>query len=167
MQSLTDVHVAFVFQSPLREAIHQLKYRGVRRMARPLGAALATQIASKLPDVDAVLAIPLHPARLAERGFNQADELAREVAHMLRLRFMNEGLVRIRATEQQAKLNARARAENMRDAFGWQGGAPPRRVLLIDDVFTTGATMDACAAALLNAGAEVVHGLALARSRLD
>jgi ComF family protein len=165
--NMATVHVAFLFQSPLREAIHHLKYRRVRRMARPLGAALAANIAPSLDAVDAVLAIPLHPTRLAERGFNQAGELAREVASVLQLCYLNDGLVRLRATEQQAKLNARSRAENMRDAFGWKGDMPPRRVLLVDDVFTTGATMEACAAALRQAGTEVIHGLALARSRLD
>jgi ComF family protein len=165
--SLSDVQVVFTFQSPLREAIHQLKYRRVRRMAAPLGALLAEHAGAPCRDSDAVLAIPLHEARLAERGFNQAEALAREVARRLGIPLLNEGLVRIRATEQQAKLDARARAANMRDAFRWQGRTLPGRLLLVDDVYTTGATMGACAEALRAAGAEEVYGLALARSRLD
>jgi ComF family protein len=165
--SLSGVHVAFVFQSPLREAIHQLKYRRVRRMAGLLGALLAADIAGRIPDAQAVVAIPLHQSRLAERGFNQAEAIARAAAHGLGLPFLNDGLVRLRATEQQAKLDARGRTENMRDAFGWQGPPPPRRLLLVDDVYTTGATMGACAEALRAAGAEAVYGLALARSRLN
>src|SRR5262245_35902762 len=81
--SLHSVRIAFLFQSPLREAIHQLKYRRVQRMAQPLGALLAEDVADQCLDIDAVLAIPLHSARLAERGFNQAEALAREVARSL------------------------------------------------------------------------------------
>ncbi|MBK9709983.1 MAG: ComF family protein [Kouleothrix sp.] len=164
---LADVRIAFTYQSPLREAIHELKYRRVRRMARPLGALLAAHVSACPPAVDAVLAIPLHASRLAERGFNQADALAREVAASLRLPVIDQGLVRVRSTEQQARLDARGRAENMRGAFAWPIGTPPPRLLLVDDVYTTGATMGACAEALIDAGATAVHGLALARSRLD
>ena len=165
--SLAEVRIAYVFQSPLREAVHQLKYRRVRRIARPLGALMAECLSGQPPEIDAVLAIPLHAARLAERGFNQAEALAREVAQAARLPLINDSLVRIRATEQQARLDARARTENMRGAFSWQGAAPPRRLLLVDDVLTTGATMGACAEVLRDAGAEAIHGLALARSRPD
>ena len=165
--SLAEVHVAYTFQSPLREAVHQLKYRRVQRMARPLGALLAAHAAERCAKVEAVLAIPLHRERLAERGFNQAESLAREVAQRLSLPLLRTGIVRTRATQQQAQLDARARAENMRDAFRWEGAPPPRRLLLVDDVYTTGATMAACAEALRASGAEAVYGLALARSRLD
>lgn len=164
--SLHSVQIAFVFQSPLREAIHQLKYRRVRRMAEPLGALLAAQIAGQASGIDAVLAIPLHASRLAERGFNQAEALAAEVARTIGRPLMTEQLFRTRATAQQAHLDARGRAENMRDAFGWRGAPPPLRVLLVDDVYTTGATMAACAEALRAAGTEAVYALALARSRL-
>jgi ComF family protein len=165
--SLDDVLVAFTFQSPLREAVHQFKYRRVRRMAEPLGALMAAHAARQSISVEAALAIPLHADRLVERGFNQADALTAEVARVLRIPHITGGLVRVRATEQQAKLDARGRAENMRGAFAWQGGALPRRILLVDDVYTTGATMAACAEALRAGGAETVHGLALARSRLS
>jgi len=164
--SLHSVSIAFLFQSPLREAIHQLKYRRGQRMAQPLGALLAEHLAGQQIEVDTVLAIPLHSARLAERGFNQAEALAREVARSLRRPLITNQLIRTRATEQQAHLDARRRAENMRDAFGWQGAPAPRRILLVDDVYTTGATMGACAEALRLGGAEDVYGLALARSRL-
>jgi ComF family protein len=164
---LSDMRIAYIFQSPLREAVHQLKYRRVRRIAGPLGALMAEHMIAHPIAVDAVLAIPLHNTRLAERGFNQAEELARKIANLLDLPLIDTGLTRVRATEQQARLDARARAENMRDAFAWHGVAPPRRLLLVDDVLTTGATMGACAIVLRDAGAEAVHGLALARSRPD
>jgi ComF family protein len=113
------------------------------------------------------LAVPLHADRLAERGFNQAEALARAVARGLRLPLISGPLVRVRATEQQAtQADSRARAENMRGAFAWQGAPPPARLVLVDDVYTTGATMGACAEALRHAGAASVCGLALARSQL-
>ena len=166
--SLTDVRVAFVFDGPLREIVHQFKYRRERRLARPLGALLAAHLAAGPFSADAVLAIPLHHQRLAERGFNQAEALAGEVARAAGLPLINEGLVRIRMTEQQARLDARGRRENMRGAFSWHAAAaPPARVLLVDDILTTGATMSAGAEALRAAGAQAVYGLALARSRPD
>lgn len=166
--TLEDARIAFLFQSPLREAVHQFKYQKMRRMARPLGALLASHLTAHPLEVDALLPVPLHPDRLAERGFNQAEALASEVARIMHLPLVTEGLVRVRMTEQQARLDARSRRENMRNAFQWRGtSAPPRRILLVDDVLTTGATLDGCAGALRNAGAEAVYGLALARSRRD
>jgi len=164
---LADMRIAYIFQSPLREAVHQLKYRRVRRVAGPLGALMAEHMIAQPVAVDAVLAIPMHSTRLAERGFNQAEALAREIANLLDLPLIHAGLMRTRATEQQAHLDARARADNMHGAFAWRGAAPPRRLLLVDDVLTTGATMGACAIALHDAGAKAIHGLALARSRPD
>lgn len=165
--SLAQIHIAYSFQSPLREAIHQLKYRKARRIAQPLGALLAQHIAAQPHTFDAVASIPLHANRQATRGFNQAEVLAREVARALDLPLIDGPLVRLRDTAQQAQqANAKARAENMRGAFGWHGAPPPRTILLVDDVYTTGATMNACAEALCAAGADAVHGLALARSRL-
>jgi ComF family protein len=164
--SLDCVRVAFVFASPLREVVHQFKYRRVRRLAQPLGRLMAAHLAAQPLAIDAVLSVPLHHQRLAERGFNQADMLAQEVAQALD-RPLARGLKRVRATEQQAHLNAQQRAENVRGAFAWRAAAPPRRPLIIDDVLTTGATIGACAEALREAGAEAVYGLALARSRPD
>jgi ComF family protein len=165
--SLADVRVAFVFASPLREVVHQFKYRRARRLAQPLGRLMAAHLAARPLAIDAVLPVPLHPARRAERGFNQAEELAREVAHVLELPLLKRGLERTRATEQQAHLDARQRANNVRGAFHWRGAPPPQRLLIVDDVLTTGATIGACAEALREAGAESVYGLALARSRPD
>jgi predicted amidophosphoribosyltransferase len=104
---------------------------------------------------------------LAERGYNQSELLAAQVAAATGLPMVRSGLERVRATEQQAKMTSgTARQHNMRGAFVWRGPAPPpRRALLIDDVFTTGATLAACADALRAAGAHEIRALALARSR--
>jgi ComF family protein len=165
--SLADVRIAFLFGGPLRKAVHAFKYQSVRRLARPLGALMAAQLAADPPAVDALVAVPLHRDRLAERGFNQADALAQEIARAMRIPLLGAGLERVRATEQQAHLDARGRADNLRGAFRWQGAAPPHSVAIVDDVLTTGATMGACAEALRAAGAERVYGFALARSRHD
>ena len=165
---LTDVRIAFVFESPLREVVHQLKYRRVRRLAQPLGELLAAHFVAHPLPADAVLPVPLHTERLAERGFNQAEALARKVTSVTGLPLINEEFARVRATEQQARLDARSRRENMRGAFQWKGAsAPPCRILLVDDIMTTGTTMQACAEALRSAGTNHVYGLALARSRPD
>ncbi len=163
---LVAVRIAFTFEGPLREAIHALKYSRRRRMARPLGALMAAHLQATPLPVQALLPVPLHPTRQAERGFNQAAELAREVARTTGLPVFERGLARGRATDQQARLSAAERRANMRGAFVWRGpGHPPRSVLLVDDVLTTGATLSACAAALKEAGSQEVYGLALARSK--
>lgn len=161
---LTDVGVAFVFEGPLRHALHQLKYRRVRRVARPLGALLATHLRTLPWPLDALAPIPLHRQRLAERGFNQAELLAREVAAISGLPLIVGPLMRVKATRQQALLDTPGRIENVANAFIWNGTPPPARIALVDDVLTTGATVNACARALRIAGTREVYALALARS---
>lgn len=168
LPALDDIQIAFVFAGPLRSAVHQLKYRGGRRIAEPLGQLMAAHHQAHPCVVDGVIPIPLHTARLAERGFNQAEALAFEVTRTKQYPLVNKGLVRVRATGQQAKLTTRERHANMQAAFAWEAEPPPpERVLLVDDVLTTGATMNACAGALRQAGSKAVYGLALARSRPD
>lgn len=163
--NLDEVQIAYLYQSPVREAIHQLKYRRRRRVALPLGELLASHLRAYSGRVDAVIPIPMHAARRAERGFNQTELLATAATAIAGLTCMNAGLTRIRATEQQVHLDRRAREQNMHGAFAWQSTTHvPRRVILLDDVLTTGATMSACAHALREAGCTEVYGLALARS---
>lgn len=162
---LTDVRIAYVFEGPLRHALHQLKYHRKRRMARPLGALMAAHLRAHPIPYDALIPVPLHPERLKERGFNQAELLAREVAAATGAPLIVGPLVRLRATKQQALLDVAGRIENVADAFMWKGPAPPARIVLVDDVLTTGATVNACAAALRAGGAREVSALALARSR--
>ncbi len=162
---LTDVRIAYVFEGPLRHALHHLKYHQRRRVARPLGALMAAHLRAHPLPCDALIPVPLHRERLMERGFNQAELLAREVAAATGLPLIAGPLVRIRATRQQALLDTSGRIENVADAFRWIGSTPPMRVVLVDDVLTTGATANACAAALRAGGAREVYALALARSR--
>lgn len=162
------ISVAYVYSGPLRRAIHQLKYRRRPRVAHQLGELLAPFALPHSRSIDAVLPVPMHATRRAERGFNQAELIAKAVAQNTSLVCVSDGLVRVRATGQQVKLNARERQTNMDGAFAWQSSSPPpSRALIIDDVLTTGATMSACALALRDAGCREIYGLALARSRPD
>jgi ComF family protein len=160
------VFVAFVFEATLREAVHTFKYHPLRRMAIPLGDLLAERVPPGALLTDALIAVPLHTRRLAERGFNQSEMLAQRVARAHSLPLLTSGLVRTRDTVHQVRLDARARQENMQAAFRWQSPTPPpARVALVDDILTTGATLSACAGALRAAGTREVIALALARSR--
>ncbi len=164
-ETLAEVRVGFVFEGVLRVAVHHLKYRKLRRMAGPLAELLGPQLVASLPEADAIIAVPLHPRRLAQRGYNQAEELARELSRVWGVPLV-QGLIRTRTTERQALLETKARSANVLGAFEWESGTPPpRRLILVDDVLTTGATMGACAEALLLAGSDLVYGVALARSR--
>jgi predicted amidophosphoribosyltransferase len=110
------------------------------------------------------MAVPLHAGRLAERGFNQSEELAARLARRTGLPLV-PGLLRCRDTGHQASLGRRARQGNVEGAFVWAVPAPPpARVLLVDDVLTTGATLAACADALRAAGTREVRAIAIARS---
>lgn len=164
--ALDDARVAFVFEGPLREAIHCLKYTRIRRVAEPLGDLLAEHLCENPLPSDGLVPVPLHPKRLAERGFNQSELLGQRIARAANLPLIARGLVRRRDTAHQVGLDARARQENIQGAFDWRfSEPPPARVLLLDDVLTTGATLNACAEALRAAGVQEVRALALAGSQ--
>lgn len=153
------------FDGPLRDAIHLLKYAGRGDLAPALGRRLAAALAAG-PRPDVVVPVPLHPARFAVRGFNQAARLARPVARRLEAPLEAGLLVRLRDTPPQTARDASARRRNVRRAFAVRRPAAfaGQAVLLVDDVVTTGATAAACAAALLAAGARQVRLAALARA---
>lgn len=114
---------------------------------------------------DVIIPVPLHPARERLRGYNQSALLAEQLAVSQKLPMWYNVVERVRATTPQVKLDAAARRENMRDAFTATTQVAGARVLLIDDVCTTGATLEACSIALKRRGAKSVWGLALARGR--
>ncbi|NTV63475.1 MAG: ComF family protein [Oscillochloris sp.] len=164
LDGLDGALVGWIYEGVIQRAIHGMKYRRLRRAALPLGDLLAEQLRTHALSADALMAVPLHAGRLAERGFNQSAELARRVAQHSGLPLV-VGLERCRDTGHQARLGQRARRANVEGAFVWAVYAPPpARVLLVDDVLTTGATLAACADALRAAGTREVRALALARS---
>jgi len=154
------------FEGVLREAIHRLKYRGCVALAEPLGSLMAAYLDEHPMPADVVVPVPLHITRLRERGYNQAALLAHEMARGNGLVVNEHTLVRERATAAQVTLSAEERRLNVKEAFRCvDAGVVGRKVLLIDDVCTTGATLEACALALYEGGASSVQALTLARAR--
>lgn len=154
------------FQDVLRKAIHLLKYRGRAALARSLGQLMAEYWTQHPILADVIVPVPLHVDRLRERGYNQAALLAREMGSRLEMMVDEKTLVRRRATAPQTKLDAAQRKDNVRDAFYCSSDAlAGKHVLLVDDVCTTGATLEACAIALCESGARSVEALTLARAR--
>lgn len=153
---------------PLRLAIHRLKYRGQRVLAAPLAAILAQAWRRDPPPVELLVPVPLHPRRVRERGFNQAALLVRELGRDLHLPVDERSLRRLRDTPPQVNLSAAERLVNVQGAFACSGPAlEGRAVGLIDDLCTTGATLEACAQALRAAGARTVWAYTLARPRWE
>jgi ComF family protein len=155
------------YEGALRLAIHELKYRGRRRVASRLAAALVEDPGARalVAESDVLVPVPLHPRRQRERGFNQAALIAREVARLCDRPWAEAALVRRLETPPQAGLSAAERRRNVAGAFvvRRRGVVAGRVVTLVDDVLTTGATARACAQALRDAGAIEVRVLALAR----
>jgi ComF family protein len=155
---------AFVFGGPVADAITRVKYARRADLARPLGALLAREALAYAGRVDRVVSMPLHPERLRARGFNQSALLAAPVARALGVPLDATALCRVRPTLEQAGLPRARRADNVRAAFRAYARVRGARVLLIDDVRTTGATAAEAGIALLDAGCEEVAMLALAQA---
>lgn len=154
--------------APLREAVHALKYGGRRALGEVLGNRLAAHWQARPGGpLDGLIPVPLHAERQRDRGYNQAEVLAEGMAPRLRLPVRAALLCRRRATPQQVGLDRQARLQNVAGAFVATPGVAGGRWLLVDDVCTTGATLDACAAALRAAGAESVWAITLARPTPD
>ena len=158
------VRSAAEYDGWLRSAIVELKYEGVRARAPHLAGLLLPVAGEMRPE--ALIPVPLHATRLAKRGYNQAELMARHLGASAGIPVI-DALVRVRSTEQQVNLDAHRRRQNVAGAFSLRPGAPiaGKHVALIDDVMTTGSTISACAAALTESGAASVSVLTLARER--
>lgn len=167
----TAARAVFRYEGDSRRLITGYKYYD-RTLATPMFARwLARAGADQLAMADVIVPVPLHPWRLLQRRYNQSALLARALGRLCGKAVWVDGLKRTRYTPQQAGLTREQRLENVKDAFA----APPKRaaqlagksVVLVDDVLTTGATLNACTQALLNAGAREVYVLVLARTVLE
>ena len=154
---------AFAYGGPMRRALAALKYTGVARLAPILAGLTAPALDRALAVAgDACLVpVPVHADRLADRGYNQAELLARFLGPSRRLP-VSPVLARQRPTTKQHRLNRAARLQNLRGAFVATGRAPPVAIL-VDDIITTTATLEACASVLHAAGCRAVYGVAVAR----
>lgn len=154
-----------VFDSPVQNALHTLKYR--RNMG--IGDALARQMADFVRnlrwDVDLLIPVPLGKKRLKERGYNQVDLIARPLAYELGLQYAPHGLWKSRETRSQVGLNVSQRRENVSKVYQAEGKVVNgKSILLMDDVATTGSTIQSGAETLLSAGARAVYAVTVARA---
>ena len=166
--NVADLVSCFMFQTEgaLQALVHALKYEGFERLGVWLGKALGGAILERKIQADLLIPIPLHKRKFRERGYNQAEAIARGVSRVTGIPIRADIVHRTRFTETQTKLNLEARQKNMEDAFAI--GSKKSSVLkgktciLVDDVITTGATLNACAEKLLSAGASTIIAASIA-----
>ena len=150
------------FTGALQQAIYALKFRNQARLGRALGQRMGECLAEQLAPLDCLLPVPLHPARLRERGYNQSAEIAAGLGAALGVPVCRGIVRRQRNTRQQALLSAEERRANLRGAFALVAAPPASaRIGIVDDVWTTGETMTACAQAV---GGDRLWAVVLARS---
>lgn len=161
--AIDGIRSVSLHKGALREAVHGFKYKNQRGLAGPLAGLMRGVVAEHQAPADVLVPVPLHADRLRERGYNQSALLARALAGP-GLEVDETSLARVRATASQTTLNRVERRANMAGAFACRDGRlAGKRVLLIDDVCTTGATLEACAVACRQAGAASVWGLTVTR----
>ena len=161
---IRSARAVWPYEGSVREIVRHYKYNGLRSLAPSLASEMGHVLDEWSPAIDLIANVPVHPARLRERGFDQAELLARELSRAAAIPFV-AALARVRETAVQARaMNAAQRSENVRGAFHVPNpdGVGRSSILLIDDVLTTGATLTEAARALRRAGARTVYALTLA-----
>jgi competence protein ComFC len=163
--NIDGIRSPFKFEGVIREAIHQFKYRNLRCMAEPLAALLIEYLNQNPLEVQIIVPVPLSTKRLRERGYNQSELLARKLSELTRLPRDTDSLKRVKYILPQALTKTvEERWDNVKMAFSCVNSSLNNAdVLLLDDVSTSGATLDACAMALKESGASSVWGLVVAR----
>lgn len=162
--ALAGARAPFVYSGPAREAIHALKFKGLSSIAPPMAREMARVLSAWAPPVSVVVPVPLAGSRRRLRGYNQSELLAKEVARWAGLPLRSQAVVRRRATTPQARLaDEEARRRNVQGAFAPRRVPAGAAVLLVDDVMTTGSTLEACARALRQGGSGPVYALVFAR----
>ncbi len=164
-EHVTLAVAAFAYEGPLRKVLQRVKYVGAARAAEALAVASvpALRMVLEISGPAPLVPVPLHPARERERGFNQAAVIAEALSRRTSVP-VRRALIRDRETTKQHRLDRAARLANLAEAFRVAGGARvPPAAIVIDDILTTSATIEACAAVLLAAGCERAYGFAVAR----
>src|SRR5438552_15985512 len=162
--SFTAGRSVFVYQGAAREAVHALKFRGRSAIASVMATHMAQRLVEWRPPIDSIVPVPLAGSRRRQRGYNQSELLAKELARLTAVPLEPRALIRPRSAPPQYRLSDRdERRRNVSGVFKSGKRVPEGGVLLVDDVMTTGATLAACARVLMETGAGPVFGLAFAR----
>jgi len=162
---ITAIRSWAVFEGPIRQAIHRIKYHQDLALASVFANSLGKFFRDQLNwQIDIIVPVPLSRARKKQRGYNQAALLAKPLAWELESPYQNKALKRVVDTRSQIGLSLIERRVNVADVFRASPIAANKSILIIDDVATSGSTLEACADALNQAGAKVVYGLTLART---
>jgi competence protein ComFC len=163
---LDELVVCFEFNSSLQTVIHQIKYGKFEKLGWHMGQLAAEKLNTLVlfPHTDIIIPVPLHPARQKERGFNQSQSIARGFFISRKSLIVKGALIRLRSTRTQTELDRQERRENVREAFvvKKQEVVDGNEIVLVDDVVTTGATLNECARVLKKNGAAVVNAITLA-----
>ncbi len=172
-EKIETIHIAqffafFQFDGGIQHIIHELKYSGRTRVAKEIVQSLTGDLSTTFQKIefDELIPVPLHSKKLRERGFNQSELIAVELSTVLDRPMRSDLLKRVRHTESQTLLTAEERLRNVSNAFEVSSieNAKNKTLLLVDDLITTGSTFNECAETLLNAGANNVYALAVARA---
>jgi len=167
-EDLDGVMSGWYFKNGMEDVIHSLKYDERAKLGLELGRHLGQIIPSNsFGKIDYIIPIPLHKVKLRERGYNQAEWIAKGIARSWDLPVYNSSLIRDRFTVSQTTLNKEDRKANMKNAFTVKNNTINASIILIDDVLTTGSTMSACASVLKNEGAKTVYGLTISAPKDD
>jgi ComF family protein len=166
MPAFKSVRSYGLYKGTLKKALNLLKYYGIKRLSKPLSDKIT---GISLPSVDTVIPVPLSKLKLRQRGFNQSALLAKSLADRTDTRLSLNSLVKLRDTAPQVGLSAKKRQENIKNTFAVNGKETiiNKNVLLVDDVFTTGATIRECSKVLNKAGANEIYVITLAHSSSD
>jgi competence protein ComFC len=162
---IDGIRSPFRFDEVVRKSIHDLKYRNLKAISPCLAELLADYLEENPLPGEALVSVPLHSRRLRERGYNQSGLLARELGKRIGLPVMEDCLIRVKQAQPQVRaVDVEERRRNVADAFVCRDKrVSGKQIILIDDVCTSGATLESCAAALRNSGATSVWGLTFAR----
>lgn len=167
---LDRLFTPFSYKEPaIRKTIKSFKYDFIERLVEPIGRLMAKYLEKISNETDfknfVIVPVPLHKLRFNRRGYNQSELVAFEISKFLNLGIATDLMAKVRSTKDQASLKEEIRTENIEGAFVClkPEGVPGKKIMLVDDVYTTGATMNECARVLKESGAAEVWGLAIAR----